>query len=75
MTSPRRQLIGLSGNHAFKQDPDRYVPQYGGFCAFGVSVGKKFDGDPILALAGYNAGENAVTLKIAQYAPLRFGQP
>ena len=33
---------------AFKQDPDRYVPQYGGFCAFGVSVGKKFDGDPRL---------------------------
>lgn len=33
---------------AFKQDPDRYLPQYGGFCAFGVSVGKKFDGDPNL---------------------------
>ena len=24
------------------------VPAYGGFCAFGVSVGKKFDGDPNL---------------------------
>ncbi|WP_422369469.1 YHS domain-containing (seleno)protein [Pelagibius sp.] len=33
---------------SFKQDPDRYVPQYGGFCAYGVSVGKKFDGDPRL---------------------------
>jgi len=33
---------------AFKQDPVRYAPQYGGFCAFGVSVGKKFDGDPRL---------------------------
>jgi len=33
---------------AFKADPARYVPQYGGFCAFGVSVGKKFDGDPNL---------------------------
>lgn len=32
----------------FKQDPGRYVPQYGGFCAYGVSVGKKFDGDPHL---------------------------
>ncbi len=32
----------------FKQDPERYVPQYGGFCAYGVSVGKKFDGDPRL---------------------------
>ncbi|HIP79129.1 MAG TPA: YHS domain-containing protein [Kiloniellaceae bacterium] len=32
----------------FKQAPDRYAPQYGGFCAYGVSVGKKFDGDPTL---------------------------
>ncbi len=33
---------------AFKKNPGRYAPQYGGFCAFGVSVGKKFDGDPQL---------------------------
>jgi YHS domain-containing protein len=33
---------------SFAADPDRYAPQYGGFCAFGVSVGKKFDGDPNL---------------------------
>ncbi|MBU1188329.1 MAG: YHS domain protein [Gammaproteobacteria bacterium] len=31
---------------AFKADPERYVPAYGGYCAFGVSVGKKFVGDP-----------------------------
>ena len=30
----------------FDKNPARYVPQYGGFCAYGVSVGKKFDGDP-----------------------------
>jgi YHS domain-containing protein len=30
----------------FSASPDRYTPQYGGFCAFGVSVSKKFDGDP-----------------------------
>lgn len=33
---------------AFAADPARYLPAYGGFCAFGVSVGKKFDGDPNL---------------------------
>ena len=33
---------------AFKENPDRYVPRYGGFCAYGVAVGKKFDGDPML---------------------------
>ncbi|MGH1441422.1 MAG: YHS domain-containing (seleno)protein [Cellvibrionaceae bacterium] len=30
----------------FKKDPAKYAPAYGGFCAFGVSVGKKFVGDP-----------------------------
>lgn len=30
----------------FKADPARYAPENGGFCTFGVSVGKKFDGDP-----------------------------
>ncbi len=31
---------------AFKANPAGYLPQNGGFCTFGVSVGKKFDGDP-----------------------------
>ena len=31
---------------AFKKSPARYVPENGGFCPYGVSVGKKFDGDP-----------------------------
>ena len=30
----------------FKKNPGRYVPAYNGYCAFGVSVGKKFVGDP-----------------------------
>ncbi len=32
----------------FEADPERYVPAYGGFCAYGVAVGAKFDGDPRL---------------------------
>jgi hypothetical protein len=31
---------------AFKADPGKYKPAYGGFCAYGVALGKKFDGDP-----------------------------
>jgi len=31
---------------AFEADPTTYAPAFGGFCAYGVSVGKKFDGDP-----------------------------
>lgn len=33
----------------FEADPAAYLPQNGGFCTFGVSVGKKFDGDPAYA--------------------------
>jgi hypothetical protein len=31
---------------AFKAEPSKYEPAYGGFCAYGVALGKKFDGDP-----------------------------
>ena len=31
---------------AFEADPARFAPRFGGYCAYGVSVGKKFDGDP-----------------------------
>lgn len=30
----------------FETNPSKYLPQYGGFCAFGVSVGAKFRIDP-----------------------------
>ena len=29
----------------FDADPAAYLPQFGGFCAFGVYKGKKLDGD------------------------------
>jgi YHS domain-containing protein len=32
--------------NTFKASPAKYTPQNGGFCTFGVSVNKKFDGDP-----------------------------
>ncbi len=30
----------------FEAAPNNYLPQFGGFCAFAVALGKKFDGDP-----------------------------
>lgn len=30
----------------FEAEPERYLPAYGGFCAFGTAMGRKFDGDP-----------------------------
>ena len=37
---------------AFNKNPARFVPQNGGFCTYGVSVGKKFDGNPALLGCG-----------------------
>lgn len=31
---------------AFEANPEAYVPEYGGYCAFGAAMGFKFDGDP-----------------------------
>jgi YHS domain-containing protein len=33
----------------FAANPSAYMPQYGGFCAFGVAIGKKLDANPRLA--------------------------
>ncbi|MEJ8566420.1 YHS domain-containing (seleno)protein [Elongatibacter sediminis] len=30
----------------FTKNPEKYLPQYGGYCAFAVALGKKLDGDP-----------------------------
>lgn len=30
----------------FEANPEAYLPQYGGYCAFGAAMGFKFDGDP-----------------------------
>ena len=35
-----------ANQEAFEANPAKYVPAFGGYCAFGASVGKKFVGDP-----------------------------
>jgi len=40
-------LFATAGNKIeFDSAPEKYAPAFGGYCAFGVSVGKKFVGDP-----------------------------
>lgn len=40
-------LFASENNKAeFDSNPAKYLPAFGGYCAFGVSVGKKFVGDP-----------------------------
>jgi len=36
-----------SNRDAFKADPARYAPQFGGYCAMGVALNKKLDVDPL----------------------------
>ena len=40
-------LFSSAANKAsFEKSPAKYLPAYGGWCAFGVGVGKKFIADP-----------------------------
>lgn len=42
-----RYLFTSAANRdAFLKDPDKYAPQYGGYCAMGAALGRKLDGDP-----------------------------
>lgn len=31
----------------FEANPQKFLPAFGGYCAYGVSIGKKFDGNPL----------------------------
>ena len=38
--------IFLRNLNSFSKNPDKYVPQYGGYCAYGMSEGHKAPTDP-----------------------------
>ncbi|MFD2166369.1 YHS domain-containing (seleno)protein [Thalassotalea euphylliae] len=40
------QFSSESHRDMFRANPAKYAPQYGGYCAFGVAMEKKFDTDP-----------------------------
>jgi YHS domain-containing protein len=42
----RYHFANAKNRDAFKANSEKFVPQYGGFCAMGVALGKKLDGDP-----------------------------
>lgn len=39
-------FVNKENQKKFAKDPHKYLPAYGGYCAYGVAVGKKFVGDP-----------------------------
>jgi YHS domain-containing protein len=41
------QFASAEHRDLFRSDPAKYMPQYGGFCSWGVANGKLFDVDPV----------------------------
>jgi YHS domain-containing protein len=39
-------FVNKKNRKKFEADPETYLPQYGGYCAYGVAIGKKFEIDP-----------------------------
>ncbi len=39
-------FVSEGNRDRFKANPERYAPQFGGYCAMGVVMNKKFDVDP-----------------------------
>ena len=39
-------FVNEENKETFDADPGKYLPAFGGYCAYGVAVGKKFVGDP-----------------------------
>lgn len=54
----------------FEADPAKYLPQYGGFCAFGLANGVKVDGDPEL----WTVADGRLFLNLAPPVQERFSQ-
>lgn len=42
------RFASAENREAFAKDPERYAPQYGGYCAWGISQAKFYDGDPLV---------------------------
>lgn len=42
------RFLSAENRDVFRADPGRYVPAYGGFCAMGIAMGRKFNGDPLV---------------------------
>ena len=42
----RWRFASAAHRDLFVSDPERYSPQFGGLCAWGLAIGKHFDADP-----------------------------
>lgn len=61
-------FISAENRDVFRADPDRYAPALGGFCAMGVVMGRKLDGDPLL----YRVADNRLYANVHAAAQERW---
>lgn len=54
----------------FLKDPAKYLPEFGGFCAFGTAHGVKVDGDPTV----WKIVDNKLYLNLAPAVATRWNQ-
>ena len=40
-------FASVENKQIFDGDPEHYIPMYGGYCAYGVRMGKKLDNNPL----------------------------
>jgi len=40
-------FVNAENKATFEANPTKYLPAFGGYCAYGASLGKKFYGDPL----------------------------
>jgi YHS domain-containing protein len=63
-------FVSAENRDVFRADPGRYAPAFGGFCAMGVVMGRKLDGEPLL----YRVVDNRLYLNVHAAAQERWLQ-
>lgn len=63
-------FASAANRDTFNANPARYAPAYGGFCAMGVAMGRKLDGDPKL----FRVVDNRLYLNVNETVQARWVQ-
>ena len=63
-------FASAANRDTFNANPARYAPAYGGFCAMGVAMGRKLDGDPKL----FRVVDNRLFLNVNETVQARWVQ-
>jgi len=61
-------FASVANRNKFQAAPEQYAPQFGGFCAMGVAMGKKLDVDPLR----YRVVNNKLYLNVNKHAQGRW---